>query len=39
LSPEAAPARTPERIEKGWRLGNEHLNLDDLYDEIISRNI
>jgi prevent-host-death family protein len=39
LSPEqeAARARALERMKKGWRLGGERVNRDELYDEVIGR--
>ena len=39
LTPEqaAARARALARMKKGWRLGGERFNRDELYDEIIGR--
>ena len=34
---EAARARTRERMKKGWHLGGERVNRDELYDEIVGR--
>jgi prevent-host-death family protein len=34
---EAARARALARMKKGWRLGGERLNRDELYDEMIGR--
>ena len=34
---EAARARALERMEKGWHLGGERFNRDELYDEIVGR--
>jgi hypothetical protein len=34
---EAARARALARMKKGWRLGGERFNRDQLYDEIIGR--
>lgn len=36
---QAALDRTIKRMEKGWQLGNERFNRDELYDEIIARKI
>jgi len=35
---EAARARTRERMKKGWHLGGERFNRDELYDEILGIN-
>ena len=37
LEQEAARARTLERMKKGWHLGGERVNRDELYDEIVGR--
>jgi hypothetical protein len=39
LTPEqaAARARALARMKKGWHLGGERLNRNQLYDEIIGR--
>jgi len=34
---EAARARALERMKKGWHLGGERVNRDELYDEVIGR--
>ena len=34
---EAARARALERMKKGWHLGGERFNRDELYDEIVGR--
>ena len=36
---EAALDRTIKRMEKGWQLGGERINQDELYDGIIDRTI
>ena len=35
---EAARARAYERMKKGWHLGGERFNRDELYDEILGIN-
>jgi len=35
---EAARARARERMKKGWHLGGERFNRDELYDEILGIN-
>lgn len=39
LTPEqqVARARALARMKKGWRLGGERFNRDELYDEMIGR--
>jgi prevent-host-death family protein len=39
LTPEQQVARTRAlaRMKKGWRLGGERFNRDELYDEMIGR--
>ncbi len=34
---EAALERTRQRLEKGWDLGGEKFDRDELYDEILAR--
>jgi prevent-host-death family protein len=34
---EAARARALERMKKGWHLGGERFNRDELYDEVVGR--
>ncbi|MGE3781494.1 MAG: type II toxin-antitoxin system Phd/YefM family antitoxin [Alphaproteobacteria bacterium] len=34
---EAARARARARMERGWHLGGERFNRDELYDEIVER--
>jgi prevent-host-death family protein len=39
LTPEqqAARARAFERMQKGWHLGGERFNRDEIYDELVER--
>jgi prevent-host-death family protein len=37
LTPEQEAARARARMERGWHLGGERFNRDEIYDEIVKR--